>query len=182
MARGADVDNINTLFVACLSADGTEDVLTELDPETPVTPNLIAEIDLTDTQKGIRNVILKADNSYRVKFMTPVRSEIAMTITAAISTAYIASDVQSKIIETILAEYGQDQPGSKRSASKPLYKRVYALLKDKIAALADANADIKVTIAAPVGDYRPELWRYVSADSLTVTVTSENVLPPSWGG
>ncbi|WP_292992655.1 hypothetical protein [Nitrosomonas sp.] len=182
VARGADVDNINTLFVACLSADGSEAVLTEPDPETPVTPNLIAEIDLTATQKGIRNVILKADNSYRVKFMTPVRSEIAMTITATISTAYIAGDVQSQIIETILSEYGEEQPGSKRSANKPLYKRVYALLKEKIAALSDANADIKVTIANPVGDYRPELWRYVSADSLTVTVASENVLPPSWGG
>lgn len=181
VARGANVDHINTLFVACLSADGTEDVLTEPDPNTPVTPNIIAEIDLTTTQKGIRSTILKADNSYRVKFITPVRSEIVMTISANISTAYVASDVQSQIIETILAEYGEEQPGSKRSANKPLYKRVYALLKEKITALSDANADVRVTIAEAVGTYRPELWRYVSAASLTVTVTSENVLPPSWG-
>lgn len=148
-----------------MSADGSEAVLTEPDPETPVPPNFIAEIDLTATQKGIRTTILNADNSYRVKFMTPVRSEIVMTITATISTAYVAGDVQSQIIETILSEYGEEQPGSKRSANKPLYKRVYALLKEKITALSDANADIKVAIAAPVGDYRPELWRYVSADS-----------------
>ena len=86
-----------------------------------------------------------------------------------------------KIIETILGEYGVDQPGSKRSGNKPLYKKVYSLLKSKIPALCDANADIRVTIADPVGDFRPELWRYVSANSLTVTVVSENVLPPSWG-
>ncbi|SEN74128.1 hypothetical protein [Nitrosomonas marina] len=180
-ARGASVDNINTLFVACLSADGGETVLTEPDPNTPVSPAFIAEGNLTATQKGIRDVILQADNSYRVKFMTPVRSEIAVTVDAKISAAYVASDVQSKIVEAILAEYGESQPGSRRP-NKPLYKSVYALLKSRIPALSDANADVSVTIAQPVGNFRPELWRYVTEASLTVNVTTENVLPPAWGG
>lgn len=181
IARGPNSDNINTLFVACLSADGLEDILSEPDPQNPVAPIFIEEANLTVTQKGIRDVILRADDSYRVKFMTPVRSEIAVTITVKVSAAYVASDVQAQIIEVILAEYGENQPGNKRIASKPLYKRVYSLLKEKIAALSDANADMQVTIAEPVGNYRPELWRYVSANSLVVTVTTENVLPPSWG-
>ncbi|SET44586.1 hypothetical protein SAMN05216326_12740 [Nitrosomonas marina] len=180
-ARSASVDNINTLFVACLSAEGNETVLTEPDPNTPVAPAFIDEVDLTAAQKGIRDVILHADNSYRVKFMTPVRSEIGMTVEATISAAYIASDVRSKIIEAILAEYGESQPGSRR-ANKPLYKSVYALLKSKIQALSDANADVKITIAQPVGNFRPELWRYVSESSLTVNINTENVLPPSWEG
>ncbi|MBY0475373.1 MAG: hypothetical protein K2Q13_10000 [Nitrosomonas sp.] len=179
--RGASVDNINTLFVACVSADGTETVLVETDPETPVAPSFINELDLTATQKGVRSVILAADDSYRVRFMTPVRSEIPMTITATISAAYVASDVRSKIIETIIAEYGESQPGSRRGTVKPLYKRVYALLKEKIPALSDANADIKVSIAEYAGEYRPELWSFVSPASLTVTVTAVNVLPPAWG-
>ncbi|WP_293006927.1 hypothetical protein [Nitrosomonas sp.] len=179
--RGADVDNINTIFVACVSADGTESFLEEPDPESPVTPTFISEVNLTVTQKGIRSVILAADDSYRVKFMTPVRSKIPMTITATISAAYVASDVRSKIIETILAEYGETQPGSRRGTVKPLYKRVYSLLKEKIPALSDANADITVSITEYAGEYRPELWRFVSADSLTVTVTAVNVLPPAWG-
>lgn len=179
--RGADVDNINTLFVACLSYDDNETVLSEPDPENPVSPTIIAEINLTETQKGIRRVIEDADNSYRVRFLTPVRSKIQMTIVATVSTAYIASDVRSQIIEAIIDEYGEAQPGSRRGIAKPLYKRVYALLKEKIPALTDANADVRVTIADLPGLYRPELWRYVSTDSLSVTVTTDNVLPPAWG-
>lgn len=104
-----------------------------------------------------------------------------MAITASISAAYVASDVQSKIIEAILAEYGESQPGSRRGTVKPLYKRVYALLKEKIPALSDANADIKVAITEYEGEYRPELWSFVSPASLMVTVTTVNVLPPAWG-
>ncbi|MBP9694245.1 MAG: hypothetical protein KBE16_06035, partial [Alphaproteobacteria bacterium] len=76
VARGANVDNINTLFVACLSAEGGESVLTETNPLVPVPPVFILDSNLTETQKGIRSVIIDADNSYRVKFVTPVRSEI----------------------------------------------------------------------------------------------------------
>lgn len=126
-------------------------------------------------------MIEDADNSYRVRFLTPVRSKIQMTIVATVSTAYIASDVRSQIIEAIIDEYGEAQPGSRRGIAKPLYKRVYALLKEKIPALTDANADVRVTIVDLPGLYRPELWRYVSTDSLSVTVTTDNVLPPAWG-
>ena len=181
VARGASVDNINTLFVACLSSGSGETVLSEPDPNTPVSPAFIADGSLTATQRGIRDIILQADNSYRVKFMTPVRSEIAVTVDAKISAAYVASDVQSKIVEAILAEYGESQPGSRRP-NKPLYKSMYALLKSRIPALSDANADVSVTIAQPVGNFRPELWRYVSESSLAVNVATENVLPPAWGG
>lgn len=180
--RGASVDNINTLFVACLSHDGTEDVKNQSDPEVTANPDVIPDVSLTETQKGIREVIKNADNSYRVRFLTPVRSEIQITITATVSTSYVASDVASKIREVILSEYGETQAGSRRGISKPLYKRIYALLREKIPALTDANADVKVSIAELPGAYRPELWRYVSPDSLTVTVTTDNVLPPSWGG
>jgi hypothetical protein len=180
-ARGASVDNINTLFVAVLSAENNESVLTEPDPNTPLAPNTINEANYTATQEGIKALILKADDSYRVKFLTPVRSEIVVTISAVISTSYVASDVQSKIEEAILAEYGEKAAASKRGGNQPLYKRVYALLREKVVALRDPNADMQVTIAAPVGDYRPELWRYVSSNSLTVTVTTANIVTPSWG-
>jgi hypothetical protein len=180
-ARGANVDHINTLFVAVLSAEGNETTLTEPNPASPVAPTTILEASYTTTQRGIKKVIQDADDSYRVKFLTPVRSEIVMTITAVVSTSYVASDVQSKIAEAILAEYGAKAAASKRGGNRPLYKRVYALLKEKIIELADTNADLQVTIAQPIGDYRPELWRYVSAASLTVTVTTENIVSQSWG-
>ncbi|MFA5920095.1 MAG: hypothetical protein WC856_02240 [Methylococcaceae bacterium] len=178
-ARGANVDNINTLFVAVLSQDGTETVLTEPNPAAPVAPTVITT--LTDTQTGIKNTILAADNGYRVRFITPVRSKIAVTIAASVSTSYVASDVQAKIIEAILAEYGEEAAASKRGSSIPLYRLIYSLLKEKVPALSDGKADIRVTVADTVGNLRPELWRYVATDSLTVTVSSINIILPSWG-
>ncbi|MCK9394232.1 MAG: hypothetical protein M0Q44_01410 [Methylobacter sp.] len=180
LARGASVDHINVLFVACLSAAGTETVLTEADPLTPVAPTLIADDALTATQIGIKNVILGADDSYKVKFFTPVRSKIVMAITVVVSTAYAAGDVQTQIIDKILAEFGVTATASRRGASKPLYQRVYALLKAKIPALSEGNADMQVAITDYAGAYRPELWRYVAADSLTVTVTTANITVASW--
>jgi len=181
-ARVASVDNINTLFCAVLSTTGTELGLTETDPAAPIAPSFIVEADYTETQKAIKKVILAADDSYRVKFYTFVRSEIQMTIIAVVSTVYVASDVKSKIIETILADYGMTSPASKRGSNQPLYREIYALLKSKIPALSDGNADIKLEIAAPVGVLRPELWRYVTDASLSVSVSTANITLPSWGG
>lgn len=182
-ARGPSLENINTLFVACLSGSGGESVLTEADPNTPVPPLVIAEGSLTATQIEIRRAILAADDSYKVRFMTPVRSKIGMTINARVSTSYISSDVREKIIEAILSEFGETAAASRRGRSRPLYQRVYALLRERVAALTVGNADLAVNIVESASLLsRPEMWRYVSADSLSVTVESANILTPSWGG
>jgi len=181
MVRGADVDNINTLFVAVLSADDSETVLTEPDPNNPVSPIVIPESEYTATHVGIKNTINAADDSYRVRFLTPVRSLIEVTVSATVSTSYVASDVRSKIIDVLLAEYGEGAAASSRGSNKLLYRLIYALLKERVPALSDGNADIRLTVADPVGELRPELWRCVSTDSLTVTVTPVNITLPSWG-
>lgn len=177
-ARGADVDNINTLFVACMSAAGIESTLTEASPSSPVSPTVITG--LTATQTGIKNLILSADNSYRVRFYTPVKSKIVMAITAVVSTAYTAGDVQSQIIDVILDNYGIASPAARRGAAKPLYQAVYKLLRDSVPALSDGLADMQVSITGYPGVLRPELWRYVASDSLTVTVTTANVAVAGW--
>ena len=183
MARGPNYSNINTLFVACMSATGTEAVLTEPDYNTPVAPAVIAELDLTAEQKAIRAKILAADDSYKVTFYTPVISKIAMTINAVVSTAYIAADVQQKIIEAILLEYGEGTYTARRGKSRPLYQRVYELLRKNVAALSGSKSDLTVSIIDPPAiTVRPEMWRYVDLSSLTVTVTTANVNAPSWGG
>lgn len=182
-ARGASVDNINALFVACLSADGTEKTLEETDPKSPKAPTEIEEDDLTDTQKEIERVILRADDSYRVRFFTPVISKIKITINATVSTSYIVSDVKSKIEEAILEEYGKESAASRRGQQQPLYRQVYELLKNKVAALTDGNADLTVSIDNGEGvGVRPELWRFVDESSLTVTVQTTNIIQHTWGG
>jgi hypothetical protein len=181
VARGPDLENINALFVAVLSRDGGETVLTEPDPNMPVAPTEIAENALTGVQIAIRELIKNADDSYRVRFFTPVRSEISMTINATVSTAYVATDVTSQIREAILDAYGEEAAASRKGGSRPLYKHVYDLLKKRVPAIADQDADMQVTIEALVGDFRPELWRYVAPGSLTVTVQTASLVQPSWG-
>lgn len=184
IARGASQDNINALFVACLSATGAESVLTESSPLAPVAPTIIPDASLTPTQQAIKATILSADDSYRVKFYTPVRSKIAISIIARVPTSYVAAAVQAQIREAILAEYGEAAAASRRGFNKPLYQRVYALLINKVPGLAaGGNADLQVSIQDVSGvSSRPELWRYVAPDSLDVAVQAVNTVPGSWGG
>lgn len=181
-ARGASVDNINALFVACLSATSEEETLEEKGDST-VQPKEIEEDDLTETQKEIERCILRADDSYRVRFFTPVISKIKMEINATVSTSYVVSDVREKIEEAILNEYGKESAASRRGQQQPLYRQVYELLKSAVPALSDGNADLTVTIddGKTVG-VRPEMWRFVDDTSLTVNVTTTNIIQHTWGG
>ncbi len=176
--RGASVNNINTLFVACMSSGSTESSLTESSYLTPISPAQITT--LTATQIGIKALIKAADDSYRVKFFTPVRSKITMTVTATISTAYNSSDVRQQIIDAIITEFGINSLAAKRGPTNPLYQKVYSLLREKIPALSSGNPDWQVSIPAYPGAFRPELWRYVDATSLTVTVTTANITSAGW--
>lgn len=183
LARGASADNINVLFVACMSNDALNPEQFLSAPSVPVfildTP---AQSDLTPTQTGIKATIKAADDSYKVKFYTPIKSKIVMSVNATVSTAYISTEVVGQIKAVILAEYGIDAPASRRGSNKPLYQQIYALLRKKIPALSDANSDWTVSITPLSGTaYKPELWRYVDSTSLTVTVTPANVSVSGWG-
>jgi len=179
--RGPSVNNINTLFVACLSEDGSESVLTESSPLSPLAPVVITSP--TGTQAAIERAILTADDSYRVKFYTPIRSKILIAIDATVATSYAASDVRAKIIDVIVSNFGESAATSRRGRSKPLYQQIYALLKSKIPALSTGLSDLTVNIQTPANVLtRPELWRYVTPDSLTVSVSNANVITPQWGG
>lgn len=176
--RGANVDNINCLFVACLSATGDEAILTETNPLSPVSPTLITS--LTSSQTGIKQTILNSDNSYKVKFYTPIKSEIFINITGTVSTSYTAGDVESQIRKLVLDEYGIDSYTAKRGSAKPIYQKIYKLIRENITAFSDGNADIQVAITPYSGVMRPELWRYVSETSLTVSITTANITVSGW--
>lgn len=178
-ARGANLDNINTLFVACLSEEGGE-IIIDADEETE--PRRLDEEELTDTQKAIRNTVHKADDSYKVCFVTPIIKRVQIHIYARVSSSYVASEIKEKIIEAILAEYGKETSNARRGQMKVLYRRVYDLLKQKISALSDGEADLQVAITdAASTRVKPELWRYADESSLSVEVETANLLTPSWG-
>lgn len=183
VVRGASLDNINTLFVACVSAAGGESVIEEDDPRSPAAPMLIDDADLTGTQQQIRATILAADDSYRVRFYTPVKSRIGLQLSARIPSSYVAYDVRQQIAEVILGEFGPASAGSRRGRNHPLYQRIYALLRQRVPALADGNADLIVHIDEPSDMLRRcELWRFATEDSISVSVATTNTLTPSWGG
>lgn len=186
LARGANVDNINCLFVACLSQTGDEAVAEgSTDPDSHKVKELAEEIDhdeITETQKSIERVILAADDSYSVRFYKPLRIKIQIEINATISTSYIASDVKEQIVQALLDEYGETSSASKRGQMQVLYRRIYELLREKVPALADGKTDWTVSINDPSqGITRPELWRFVDQNSLTVTVATSNIITPTWG-
>jgi hypothetical protein len=100
-----------------------------------------------------------------------------------VATSYVASDVRQKIIEAILSEFGEAAAASRRGRNRPLYQRVYALLREKVAALSGGESDLTVNILEPEAlAVRPEMWRYVATESLSVTVETVNIVTPSWGG
>lgn len=171
--RGASLENVNVLFVAVVAELGLETVA---DNGAPL--QAIPEEALTAVQKDIRDVIWKADNSYRVRFYPPARSPVAVDIRARVSTNFVAGDVVQQIRTIILAQYGEDSPASRRS-SVPTHQDVYSLLLKQVGALQAGKAELVVNVDN-VAEC-PECWVYVAADSLSVTVEMTNTIAPTWG-
>ncbi|NNA39297.1 hypothetical protein [Pseudomonas lundensis] len=178
-ARGANIKNMNVLFVACLSAAGDEEVLIQ-PAGTEVAPTVITS--LTGAQESIKAKILAADDSYQVRFITAVRAPLGLSVTASVSSSYQESSVKKQIVEALLESYGESAETSKRGQSIPLYQQIYKLLREKVPALAVGRADLMVSIDAGDSSGRPELWRYVSEDRLSVGVVTGNVTSSGWGG
>lgn len=173
--NGASVDNINQLFVSVVSSAGGEAFVSDPSP-----PEEIASNNLTSTQLAIKNLIKSADDSYGVKFYTPVKYKISVTVTAIIPTAYNVSTVQAQISEVILAHYGETSSAAKKGGNNPRYKDVYNLLVSNVSALAEANSDLKLTIAEPSGAYLPYMWRFVDSTSLSISVNAKNLTTTGW--
>lgn len=186
LVRGASVQNINALFVAVVGPDGAEESLEEEDPEEGppalVAPVAIDESEMTELQREIRKLIHRADDSYRIKFYTPIKRKIKMSVTARVASTYRAEDVRAQIAQVLLDEYGPSSDRAKRGYSRPLYQEVYALLRARVPALSGGDSDWQLNIVEPPTSERPELWRFVAPDTLSITVNTVNVVIPSWGG
>lgn len=173
-ARGANIINHNCLFVAAYF--GSESLLTGASA-----PDQIANDSLTDDQKTIADLITAADDSYRIRFFTPVIQTIPITVTAMVPTSYVASVVRAQIIELLIDQYGKGSERSKRGRMRPSNRAVFSLLQSGIAALSVDGADFTVSVPAFSESVRPELWRYVDEGSLTVTVSTRNTAREVWG-
>lgn len=147
--RGANIDNINRLFVS-IEKDGW--IQSELEAEA-------------------ERIIKNADNSYRVTFVPSSVIEIPVAVTAYIAPVYDFAAVSQKIKDLIIAKYGEDSPFAKRGDNRVQYKILYNLLEDNVAELRDRVADLVVSVTDSGAEF-PEQYRYVSLASLTVNVVS----------
>lgn len=146
--RGANVNNINTLFVTALK-DG------------------VAEATLN---QQIYDAIKAADDSYKISHVAVDEVEIPVTVRAKVAGVYDFDMVRNQIRELVLGDYGRDSDFSKSGQSRVLYKRIYRLLEANVPALQGNRSDLEVEVTDPDEDILPEQYRYVSEASLNIVV------------
>lgn len=173
-ARGASLDNINRLFVACVSTLETETIITDQSASHQIT-----EENLTDTQKSIRQTIWDADDSYKVSFYAAVRYPVTVTITAKVSTNYAPADVKQQIRDIVLSAYGESSTAAKRR-TQPTHQDLYALITSKVQALKSGNTEL-ILVVGEIPVNTPEIWMYVAPETLLITVETLKTLVPKWG-
>lgn len=160
--RGANVANINTLFVSFAL------------PEN-------ANVTQQAVQNQIKSAIAKADDSYKLRFVPPVIEKITCQLTASIARIYNASQVESQIKDVLLAQYGKNAYAAKQGKVVVKNKEISELLKAKVPALADVRGDFFVNVATP-RNANPEVFRFMDNQSITVNLNFDNYESNVWGG
>lgn len=150
-ARGASVDNINTLFVSFIK-DG---------------------INTTEAQTQIKRIIQAADNSYRVKFVNAVEKQIPINVSLILSPMHDDVAVKQKVILWLLNRYGRDSAWARKGGQRINWQNTVKGLRESIVELQDGVSDVSVTVSE-TGKRLPEMFRYVAQNS--ITIRSEKLL------
>lgn len=160
--RGPNVDNINTLFVSF-----------ELPLGSALTRSAV--------EAQIKSVILNADDSYKIKFVTPVVEKIQINVSGNIARIYDSEQVTAQIKDVLITEYGQNSFSTKQGKVIVKNKEISDLLRQKVAAIADSRGDFDVTVGA-LRNGAPEVFRYADNASITVNLSFDNYENNVWGG
>lgn len=156
--RGANVTNINTLFVSGL-VSGMSDVV---------------------FRDFAAKRIKRADNSYRIKFVAAVPVEVPVVIVASVAISWDRSVVESQIRALILERLGDGSVLVSEGMTQPTKRAlINRLLRDNIDALRDEKAEFDVRITLPATPL-PENFLFVSPASLTVNVSSADYGVSLW--
>lgn len=150
-ARGPTQDNVNRLFVAVRKTGVAADVL----------------------RSQIEAIIWKADDSYRIKHVTVIDVYVNLRVTIYAQAVYDFAAVKAQAEKLLLDAYGEDSAWAKRGEAAILYKDVYDTLTASIQALKDRDSDLRMTVTDDATKVLPEQFRYVSPQSLTVTVLQQ---------
>lgn len=146
--RGASLDNINRLFVS--------GVVTGMTTES--------------FQARVRELVSRADDSYRVVFVDTDEYAVSVAINGRISVVHDPATVEAQIRGAILAAYDMGAPAVSVGMSNPLrVQAISKLLKAQIAAFQDDLSDFEVVLST-LGATLPEQFVHISNDSLEVNL------------
>lgn len=159
-ARGANVTNINKLFVAYV-----------IDGQTaPV------------SEAQIRAIVARADNSLRVVFVAPNPIAVPLTVNAQVSVVHDPGDVEAQIRTALLEQYGLGSIAAARGLGNTFrFQFINDLLRSRVTALQDQVSDFTVVVGTTPTPL-PEDFRYVTTGSLTVNVTRIQQNTGLWNG
>lgn len=146
--RGANLDNVNTLFVSFLK-DG---------------------IDVEEAKKQITHIIQAADNSYRLKFIDAIEEKININITLSLAPMHDEAAVKQKIIVYLVAQYGKNSAWARKGGQRINWQNTVKSLRENITELQDGVSDIDIE-SVQSSNLLPETFRYVSSDSVKIVAT-----------
>lgn len=157
--RGADIDNINRLFVSFVAPDG---------------------VSAGEMEDKIRRLIKKADDGYRVSIVAPTQLSPVVLISAKVSVSHDAAVVTEQVRSVLLSVYGAETANAKRGMLDIRHKDIVSLLLSKVTALSDRVSDFTVSVSL-LGAALPEQWRYLSEASIQISVTAALSNDDKWG-
>lgn len=143
--RGANVNNINTLFVSFLKENAQTEAM----------------------QKQITQIIQAADNSYRVKFVNAVEIHIPVLVNVQLAAMHDEAAVKRKIKLYLLNQYGKQSAWARKGGQRINWQNTVKGLRENIIELQDGVSDINVAVNES-GNRLPEHFRYVAESSITI--------------
>lgn len=176
--RGARIDNINCLFVSIAEISQIASLPIELTTQSNFTEKPLSSA--TTKELAVIAAINEADNSYKVRLISPVVRPVTVTVDASVAKVYPLDEVQDQIKQLILSSYGVIGYEAGDRFVKPSFSAVFALLKSNIVSLQDALSDVKVTVSLPSLPEKPEALYLVTPESVVVTVSHSDSQRMGW--
>lgn len=151
---GADINNINRLFVSVKPKNASEYTLICNEIK-----QLIAQVDS-----------LYADN--RTVFIVPEERQFKITVKATLSPVHDTEAVKEQIKTLLLSNYGKEQIAASYFLSNGFnLQEIIKLINTNIVAFQDRQSDFKIDIedltAKPI---KPNQWLYIGASSITFDI------------
>lgn len=158
--RGANVDNINKLFVSG-SADGMSNAVFE---------------------DRVRALVARADDSLPVRFVATAKTPVKITVTASVAISWDRTTIEAQIRAKLIEVYGEGAIEVSKGQSNPLRKNaINKLLRENIDALRDEKAEFDIQLALPAA-LKPEQFLYLqnTPANMSITVASANYGSGLW--